>query len=90
MNKDRLSIYKSTLDDWYPNYSDNQVCLTYHGDISYNNLPTCHRVSVWGKDDLGMNRDFKCEMSARLMFVYLSGLSYISQSHLSKLGFNYF
>ncbi len=49
---ERTSIFKRTHDDWYGNYPNNTVILTYSGDINYRGIaertgPPLYRVSVW-------------------------------------------
>ena len=82
-----LSIVKNTKDDWCPSYPGNKVKLSFYSTIR--DKYTQFRVCCWGKDDLGMERDFNTEMQARLMFIYLSGLSFINFNHLQKLNFEY-
>lgn len=60
--KIRQEIFKQTLDDWYPNFHGNKAKLIYHGDISWREEQnSCYRVSCWGNDDFGINKDFKSE-----------------------------
>jgi len=49
-----------------------------------------YRVSVWGNDDFGMDRDFTTHLEAKKMFNQLDRMSYINQKDLFDLGFERF
>jgi len=44
--------YVQTTDDWYPNWEGNTVCVSV---VLLN--PPGIRISIWGADDDGMERD---------------------------------
>lgn len=88
----RIEHFKNTKDDWYPNYPNNQVRLTYHSCInSYKpESEWVYRVSVWGNDDFGIDRDFKDPMEAKRMFNKLDAMKFINHQDLYDLGFTRF
>ena len=48
-------LYWPTSDEWYPNYQRNTVRVRIHDQTTGDNVFV--RVSVWGADDCGMERD---------------------------------
>lgn len=52
----------NTTDNWYPNFPDSNVelCLHIPDSEMLKRADGCYhfRVSVWGADDMGMERDF--------------------------------
>ncbi|MCA9495832.1 MAG: hypothetical protein KC589_02730 [Nanoarchaeota archaeon] len=59
----RIDVFKKTSDDWYPNYPNDMV------KVSFLKLPNIlqnsddeWRVCVWGNDDFGLERDFQSEL----------------------------
>ncbi len=89
----RTSAYKVTTDDsWYPAYevyasSKRLVEVVYHGDISPPNRYPVYRVSVRGRDDFGMERDFISENEAIRMFMAVIQMDVVNQDELNRLGF---
>lgn len=82
----RTEIFKLTNDDWYPNYEDNRVKLIYNGKLSDGKF----RVSCWGNDDFGIDRDFELEQDAINMFNRLEKYLLINHQDLYDLGFTNF
>lgn len=42
-------FYVKVSDEWYPNFKDNTVCVSWHWKEG--------RISVWGDDDFGMEKE---------------------------------
>lgn len=91
----RTSIYKLTQDDWHGNYfvemSGNHclgeaVEVIFNGNITTNEAPIW-RVSIWGTDDFGMEKDFYCQKAASNCFVEVISHDYIGRDMLIKMGF---
>ena len=86
-----LIAFKRTQDDWYPNYNKHYVKVRFHGNISppHQAYPPCYRVSVWGNDDIGMNRDFENEWEAKDMFrkITTRKVKFVNYECLEALGF---
>lgn len=86
--------FKPTKDCWYPNFPDNQVRVTLHMFIPLFNKKGkfhnhMHRVSVWGADDCGMEKDFKqSELGqAKDLYNLLIQQPSIERKYLESLGF---
>ena len=90
----RLVAMKRTQDNWHPNYNKHYVKVTFHGNIcGYDKtLIPCYRVSVWGNDDFGMDRDFEKEWEAKDMFrkITTRKLKFVNVEYLESLLFNIF
>lgn len=89
----RIEHFKNTQDDWHGNYNGNQVKLTYHGVInSYikDESKFIYRVSVWGNDDLGMDKDFDNHLDAKRLFNQIDAMKYVNKEDMLKLGLEYF
>lgn len=89
----RIVHFKKTKDDWSPNFDNNQVKLSYHGVINpYVNDPTkfVYRVSVWGNDDLGIDKDFDNHLDAKRLFNVIDSMKYVNKADLLNLGMEYF
>lgn len=72
-------VMKPTQDWWYPNYENNMVRVTLMipDEEFMQEMPDCYvaRVAVWGKDDMGMEKDFFGEHgvdSAKSLFTLLT------------------
>jgi len=78
---------KPTNDDWHPNYPGNlvKVSLTQTGPNPPINGD--FRVCVWGRDDFGMERDFKDRTEAQEMYRTVTNLSFVDKLALKSLGF---
>lgn len=87
MKKEEILI--DTNDDWYPNYPNNQVQLSYHGCINpwETKDKQVYRVSCWGNDDFGIEKDFGREDDAIHIYNSLKILPVINHSTLYNLGF---
>ncbi len=72
--------YRFTTDEWYPNYTNNQVRLRV-GSLSNGSW----RVSVWGADDFGMEFDLKTRHQALMIYQELPSI--ITIKHLEQIGF---
>jgi hypothetical protein len=92
-----VSCFKPTRDDWYPSYG----CCAGEG-IDNAQFPhklvrvVLHlwpapsgrvRVSVWGADDTGMERDFDGEFAARTVWETILAHEFVSKHELTRLGF---
>ena len=87
INKDkRIEVIISTTDNWYGNYDNNTVKLTYHGRL----ICGKYRVSIWGNDDFGLIYDTTDKGTARVLFNKLKTKSNITQRELYDLGFRVF
>ena len=89
----RIEHFKNTKDNWYDNYKGNQVILTYHGIINPYVLDSnkfIYRVSVWGNDDLGIDKDFNNHLEAKQLFNKINSLKYVNKQDLLDLGMEYF
>lgn len=55
-----MQFYLPTQDDWSPNFIRNTVRVSvYEADAIWDGKPGTHaRISVWGADDRGMEKDF--------------------------------
>ena len=62
MRIDTITVLKPTKDYWYPNFKGNRVQVSIHIPdneyMAYNPSAYTARVSVWGADDCGMEKDF--------------------------------
>jgi hypothetical protein len=94
---ERKQVFKQTEDDWCGNYifvnngkDIPMVKLTFYGNISIPKDTPEYRVSCWGNDDLGMDKDFDNEQQAYEMYLKVLNMPIVNQSDLIKLGFNYF
>lgn len=93
MKRDSIQAYKYTSDVWYPSFKELitgeslvQVRLSQTGpDLP--NIDRDWRVSIWGADDFGMEKDFKKEKIARECFLQILLLPNITLRILNELGF---
>lgn len=83
----KISVYKSTQDDWYPsfsveNFSDKLVVISLEdiGGVWY--------VQAWGMDDCGFEKRFPNRYDATRIFNQLISLEYVNMQHLTDLGFS--
>ncbi len=88
----RTNVFKRTSDDWCPSYTlegreGNLVEVSFiklrahYGDTPW-------RVCVWGADDMGLERDYKTESEAWVVFLQVIGWEDVTQERLIKeLGF---
>jgi hypothetical protein len=77
---------KSTEDDWYGNFENNTVKLTYHPQLADGK----YRVSIWGNDDFGIDKDFDSPAEAEEVFCKLKIKKVINKNDLYALGFENF
>lgn len=82
-DKTRHERFLPTLDDWYPNFERHLI------RVSFSQLYPCMlwRVSVWGNDDCGMERDFESRTLAEHTFVSMINRPYINKDDLLINGF---
>jgi hypothetical protein len=83
--------YKSTSDDWYPNFDGDLVRVTLYLCTTYQNK-VWHRVCVWGADDCGMEIDFHGAdkaIDALRKFHEVLMMTKVSQTHLLEIGFKW-
>jgi hypothetical protein len=92
------TCFKTTNDDWYPNYPDNLVrvslILRRKKSSEYKLFgQTLFRVCVWGDDDFGMEKDFKSGNEqldidqAKELYQLLVNQKVINKDYLKQLGF---
>jgi hypothetical protein len=51
--------YVAAAEDWYPCFAENTVRVKLTEYVGYDRIT--FRLSVWGKDDTGMEKDVWCE-----------------------------
>jgi len=70
-----------TSDDWYPNFTGNMVMvsLTQYADYG--------RVSIWGADDSGMEKEYEDIRVAASEYSELLSRELITRTLLDSLGF---
>ena len=78
-----IDIMKPTTDDWYSNYPNNMIKLTYIGRLTDNMF----RVAVWGNDDFGVEYDVEQEQEALKMFEKLKNEPVLTKQALYDLKF---
>ena len=91
----RVEAFKLTDDDWYSNYrlakSSNalkqrerlvKVILSPLGPTGEHT-----RVSVWGNDDMGMERDFDNRSDASACFMSVLAQEVVNKDWLTGIGF---
>lgn len=92
--KHPITIYKPTDDDWWGNFDNNTVELSFRGNINRKhrtpNVGAIYRISVWGNDDFGMDRDFSSIKKALAFFKKVEQLPVLNQKQLLSMGFNWF
>ena len=81
---------KPTSDNWYPSFWDNEEQYLYHRDDDgcggycrvgigpLNAMLTEWRVSVWGNDDFGIDKDFSTKEEALELYNYLLDCSIVN------------
>lgn len=88
----RYTRYIPTPDDWYPTFDDGTVRVQVSNNTKLWKTPAI-RVSVWGNDDDGMEKDhhFDTEKEARSAFYHLvrtvNNWAIVSKQMLRDLGF---
>lgn len=88
MNKNRVSVFKKTLDNWCGSYTIGNECFVeviFNGKIANDTYRTC----AWGNDDFGMEFDCNTEEEAWEVFLKVIGMEYVHIYELKKLGFVY-
>ena len=76
-----VDVFKLTDDDWYPPFwlSEGRHLVM----VAFDNLDTGeYRVSAWGQDDMGLERDFDNESQAWNVFQQIIGLEKVNQHQL--------
>lgn len=88
---ERISVFKPTLDDWYPSY---RLEGLHRGkplqlvEVSFVEIVDgSWRVCVWGADDFGLEKDHSSRDLAYDMFEEVIKQSEVSQVFLRELGF---
>lgn len=88
--------FKPTQDDWYGSYAFPGWYAGTKGhllvEVSFHIYPTSSnntaaRVSVWGNDDTGMDKDFVLVEEAALCFQKLLLLNFVNKVALTHMGF---
>lgn len=94
----KTTVYKPTKDNFCPSlivgradhwFSDNEklVRVNYHGNISYKESDKpCFRVSVWGTDDFGLEKDFESDQEAINLFMQIIQEETLSIQYLRTIG----
>jgi len=75
-------FFKKTSDNWCPNYPENMVRVKL-GALK-DGIP---RVSVWGKDDIGMNFDGEKAID---IYDKIKTMDSVSFDNLEELGLTFF
>lgn len=94
MNRQEILI--KTDDEWSGNYDDNFVKLIYNGLIppftpkGKKEREPLWRVSCWGNDDFGIDKDFESEQESIDVFNDLKSRDKINQQDLYDMGFTNF
>jgi hypothetical protein len=95
----KCGVYKETSDSWYPSYemseefgSQRLVRVSFGKTGPSPQLEAGEwRVSVWGADDCGMERDYPLNKQGRdeawNMFVFIISLPNITMRLLKDMGF---
>lgn len=90
MKHEKLTAMCPTVDDWYPNYPNDEVKVRCSLNLTFGNQGVWHRVSVWGDDDCGMEIDFhgtdKKDTAIQVYHMVLCNLP-VSKTKLKLLGF---
>lgn len=82
-----VEVFKRTTDDWYPSYRingwnagvENQMLV----EIRFCQLDNgSWRVSAWGGDDCGLERDFSSETDAWNVFQQVIGWNTVNRDQL--------
>jgi hypothetical protein len=58
-------FFYPTSDDWYPNYPRDTVRVRVHDQTTPGAETVFIRISVWGADDVGMERDHYVPVSEK-------------------------
>lgn len=85
----KLVKFKDTDDDWYPSHPKDQVKVICHLNMD-NNGQIWHRISVWGDDDFGMEKDFEGKdmvKDVEALYRMITSWSKVNQMALKNLGF---
>ncbi len=80
--------YYPATDDWYPNFPNELVKVSMHELPFPSNEKEIWRVSVFGADDCGMNKDFSTREDAYICLKSLPVI--ISMQDLLERGFDWF
>ncbi len=98
LDRRRSSFFKETYDDWHPSYKiegpdarypGGYVCVSLHRNFTFEG--GLHRVSVWGQDDTGMDRDFDFLPDAEALYIRLAmNPEQLTKNWLLSIGFNWF
>ncbi len=85
-DRERRSKFVSTPGQWYPTPKDGKVQVFFSELLPSPGYPRGWRVSVWGGDDFGMERDFTSRMEALDVFNFIE--DGVTEEGLRKIGFN--
>lgn len=86
----KVEVYKTTTDDFHPNFNENQVLITYQGNISPPGQVPQYRVTVQGNDDFRLVYDTVHIVDAQDMFTSIIFLDDVTISNLLNLGLRVF
>lgn len=78
---DKKQKYVKTNEDWYPNFDDDTIEVTFH----HSKYDYDYRITIWGSDDFGMEKICKNRLEA--LELYNKIIDYITKKELMNLGF---
>jgi hypothetical protein len=85
----KINVFKKTKDNWCGNYKiiDNREVFDLV-EVSFMQLLSGEwRVCVWGNDDFGVERDFKDQTAAFVVFQAIIQEEYVNKNTLLTCGF---
>lgn len=87
----RITVFLPVLEDWSPSFKTGYEEKTLLVRVCIMPLTTVVRVSVWGADDLGMEKDYSPEdyAEALLQFNKVIQKKHPTRDWLKQEGFNY-
>ena len=71
-----------TTEDWYPNYPDNQVEVSFLKSLDHSGYCVC----VWGDDDCGMERVYSNQEFAAARELYHNLVDNTTKKEMELLG----
>jgi hypothetical protein len=98
MTKTDLNVFVPVQEDWYPSFKiDYQgeillVHVTLHESCLLQSVNPFIRVSIWGEDDCGMDKDYlPTEMDKAIAdWLMVIQKKNMTREWLKEQGFNYF
>lgn len=83
----KIEVFKRTTDYRFSPPYKLDTCETQLVDVSLTITEEAYRLSVWGADDMGMEREFTSENKARQTFMEIIGLEDVTVQSLIDLQF---